>query len=178
MVYDLRVCPTDGTPLKDSSRYWHIVGSLVYPTVTLPNIAHAIHILRQFVCAPTSVHFGHLLHLLWCLCGTSSQFLLYAQDSQLQLHAYSDPTWTSDPTNHRSDTGYCILLGSSHAWKSKKQVVESCSSTEAELRELLTLLLRRSYGFDGCWLILVFLVMLPHLFYVTTQEPSKSPIIL
>lgn len=138
MVYDLRVCPTDGTPLKDSSRYWHIVGSLVYPTVTLPNIAHAIHILRQFVCAPTSVHFGHLLHLLWCLCGTSSQFLLYAQDSQLQLHAYSDPTWTSDPTNHRSDTGYCILLGSSHAWKSKKQVVESCSSIEAELRALDT----------------------------------------
>jgi hypothetical protein len=98
------------------------VGSLVYLTVTRPDIAHAVHILSQFVCAPTSVHFGHLL-----------------RDSPLQLHAYSDSTWASDPTDRRSIMGYCILLGSSPiAWKSKKQTVVSRSSTEAELRALAT----------------------------------------
>ena len=53
--------------------------------------------------------------------------------------AYLDSTWASDPTDHRSIIGYCILLGSSPlAWKSKKQVVVSRSSTKAELRVLAT----------------------------------------
>ena len=138
MDLHLQLRPTDGVPLKDPSRYRHIVGSLVYLTVTRPDIAHAVHILSQFVCAPTSVHFGHLLRVLRYLRGTSSQSLLYAHDSPLQLHAYSDSTWASDPTDRCSITGYCILLGSSIAWKSKKQAAVSRSSTEAELRALAT----------------------------------------
>ena len=115
------------------------MGSLVYLTITRPNIAHAVYILSQFVSAPTSVHFGHLIRVLRYLRGTLSQCLLYARDSPLQLHAYSDSTWASDPTDRRSITGYCILLGSSPlAWKSKKQSAISRSSTEAELRALAT----------------------------------------
>jgi len=139
MDLHLQLRPNDGTPLEDPSRYRHIVGSLVYLTVTRPDIAHAVHILSQFVSAPTSVHFGHLIRVLRYLRGTSSQCLLYARDSPLQLHAYSDSTWASDPTDRRSITGYCILLGSSPlAWKSKKQAAVSRSSTEAELRALAT----------------------------------------
>jgi len=59
--------------------------------------------------------------------------------SPLELHAYSDSTWASDPSDRRSVTGYCILLGSSPlTWKSKKQVAVSRSSIEAELRALAT----------------------------------------
>jgi hypothetical protein len=71
--------------------------------------------------------------------GTSSQCLFYAHDSPLQLRADSDSTWVSGPTDRRSITGYCTLLGSSPlAWKSKKQAAISRSSTEAELRALTT----------------------------------------
>ena len=71
--------------------------------------------------------------------GTSSQCLFYAHNSPLCLHAYSDATWASDPTDRRSVTGYCIFLGSSPlAWKSKKQSAVSRSNTEAELRALAT----------------------------------------
>ncbi|XP_066367989.1 uncharacterized mitochondrial protein AtMg00810-like [Miscanthus floridulus] len=139
MDMHLQLRATDGTPLQDPSRYRHLVGSLVYLTVTRPDIAHAVHILSQFVSAPTSVHFGHLLRVLRYLRGTSSRCLFYACDSPLQLHAYSDSTWASDPMDRRSITGYCILLGSSPlAWKSKKQAAVSRSSTEAELRALAT----------------------------------------
>jgi hypothetical protein len=134
MDLHLQLLPTDGIPLPDPSRYRHLVGSLVYLTVTRPDIAHAVHILSQFVSAHTSVHFGHLLRVLRYLRGTASRCLFYAHNSPLQLHAYSDSTWASDPTDRRSITGYCILLGSSPiAWKSKKQAVVSRSSTEAEL---------------------------------------------
>jgi hypothetical protein len=90
--------------------------------------------LSKFVSATTSFHYGHLLRVLRYLRGTNTQCLFYDSHSPLQLHAYSDATWASDPTDCRSTTGYCILLGSSHvAWKSKKQAALSRSSTEAEL---------------------------------------------
>jgi hypothetical protein len=43
--------------------------SLVYLTITRPDIAHAVYILIHFVCAQTSVHFGHLLRVLRYLRG-------------------------------------------------------------------------------------------------------------
>jgi hypothetical protein len=139
MELNLQLRPNDGTPLADPSRYRHIVGSLVYLTITRPDIAHAIHILSQFVSAPSSVHYAHLLRVLRYLRGTASQRLFYAKSSPLQLHAYSDSTWASDPTDRRSVTGYCIFVGTSPiAWKSKKQSAVSRSSAEVELRALAT----------------------------------------
>ena len=71
--------------------------------------------------------------------GTTSRRLFYANSSLLQLHAYSDSTWASDPVDRRSVTGYCIFLGTSLiAWKSKEQTAVSRSSAEAELRALST----------------------------------------
>ena len=92
MDLHLQLRPSDGTPLADPSRYRHIVGSLVYLTVTRPDIAHEVHILSQFVTTRTSVHYGHLLRVLRYLRGTSTRYLFYAQSSPLQLYA----TWAND----------------------------------------------------------------------------------
>jgi hypothetical protein len=107
--------------------------------MTRPAIAHGVHILSQFVSAPTSVHYSHLLCVLRYLKRTTCRRLFYARNNQLQLHAYSYSTWASDPIDRRSVTGYCLFLGTSLiAWKSKKQTVVSRSSAEAELRALAT----------------------------------------
>ncbi|XP_044428537.1 uncharacterized mitochondrial protein AtMg00810-like, partial [Triticum aestivum] len=139
MELHLQLCPSDGILLEDPSRYCHLVGSLVYLTVTRPDITHAVHILSKFLSAPTSVHYSHLLRVLRYLRGTSSRQLFYASSNQLQLHAYSDSTWASDPVDRHSVTGYCLFLGTSLiAWKSKKQTAVSRSSAEAELRAIAT----------------------------------------
>ena len=45
--------------------------------------------------------------------------------------------WVGDPTDHRSTTGYCFLLGSSLiSWRSKKQTHVARSNTEAKYRVL------------------------------------------
>ncbi|KAJ9566549.1 hypothetical protein OSB04_002515 [Centaurea solstitialis] len=125
--------PTNGVPLSDPSLYRTIVGSLVYLTVTRPDIAHTVHVVSQFVTAPTTVHWGAVLRILRYLRGTQFQSLLFPSTSSLKLSAYSDASWDSDPSDRKSTTGFCIFLGDSLiSWKSKKQDVVSRSSTEAE----------------------------------------------
>src|SRR5438128_7119079 len=137
MELHLRLRATDGVPLEDPTRYRHLVGSLVYLGITRPDISYAVHILSQFMSAPTSIHYGHLLRVLRYLRGTIDHRLFFSNSSSLQLHAYSDATWGTDPSDFKSISAYCVFLGSSLiAWKTKKQTVVSRSSAEAELRAL------------------------------------------
>ncbi|GKD87589.1 uncharacterized mitochondrial protein-like protein [Tanacetum coccineum] len=129
--------PTDGDPLPDPSLYQTIVGSMVYLTVTRPDISYAVHIMSQFVSAPTTVHWAAVLHILRYLRGTQFQTLLFPSTSALDLRAYCDSDWADDVVSHKSTTGFCIFLGNSLiSWKSKKHDVLSKSSTEAEYRAM------------------------------------------
>jgi hypothetical protein len=94
-----------------------------------------VHMLSQFVSAPTQLHYIHLLRVLCYLRGTITRCLFFPRSSPLELQTYSDATWASDPSNRRSLFTYCVFLGGSLiAWKTKKQTAFCRSSAEAELR--------------------------------------------
>ncbi|KAE8800338.1 Peptide chain release factor 1 [Hordeum vulgare] len=140
MELNVHLRTTDGDPLPDPTRYRHLVGSLVYLAVTRSDISYPVRILSQFVSGPTTVHYSHLLRVLRYLRGTISHRLFFPRSSSLQLHAYSDATWASDPSDRRSLSAYCVFLGGSLiAWKTKKQIAVSRSSAEAELRAMALL---------------------------------------
>jgi hypothetical protein len=53
------------------------------------------------------------------------------------LRAYGDADWVGNPTDRRSTTGYCFLLGSFFiSWHSKKQFIIARSNTKVEYRAL------------------------------------------
>ncbi|WVZ51873.1 LOW QUALITY PROTEIN: hypothetical protein U9M48_002974 [Paspalum notatum var. saurae] len=121
MELNLQLSAIDGEALDDPTCYRHIVGSLVYLGVTRPDISYSVHILSQFVSAPTQLHYSHLLLVLRYLRGTMSRHLFFPRSSSLQLQAYCDAIWASDSSDRRFLSAYCVFLGGSLiAWKTKK----------------------------------------------------------
>ena len=114
-----------------------MVGSLVYLTVTHPDISYVVHQVSQYLSTPRSTYYATVLRILQYLKGTLFHGLFYLAQPPFVLHAFSDADWARDPTNRRSITGYCFLLGSSLiSWLSKKQTFVAHSNTEAEYRAL------------------------------------------
>ncbi|XP_028100524.1 uncharacterized protein LOC114299893 [Camellia sinensis] len=128
-----RLTPLDGTLLSDATLYRQLVGSLVYLTVTRPDIAYAVHIVNQYMSAPRTPHYDALVCILCYFKGILFHGLHYSTHSSLQLRAFSDADWAGDPIDQRSITGFCFFLGNSLiSWRSKKQSLIACSSAEAE----------------------------------------------
>lgn len=134
---NVRFTPQDGTLLDDATLYRQLVGSLIYLTVTRPDISYVVHLVSQFMAAPRSTHYAAVLQIIRYIKGTLFYGLHYSVASPLILRAYSDADWAGDPSDRRSTTGFCIFLGDSLiSWHSKKQTLTARSSTESEYRAL------------------------------------------
>jgi hypothetical protein len=113
MKLNIHLTPTDGEPLEDPACYHYIVGSLVYLGVIRSDTSYSVHILSQFVFSLTQIHYSHLLRVLRYLRGIISCCMFFPRSTSLQLQAYCDATWASDPSNRHSISAYCVFLGGS-----------------------------------------------------------------
>ena len=86
--------------MSNPSLYRQLVGSLVYLTVTRPDISYAVHQVSQYLSAPRSTHYATVMRILRYLKGTLFHGLFYSAQSLLVLHAFSDADWVGDPDVH------------------------------------------------------------------------------
>ena len=82
--------PSGGKPLSNPSLYRRLVGSLVYLTVTRPDISYAIHQVNQYLSTPRSTHYAAVLRILRYLKGTLFHGLFYSAQFPLVLRAFSN----------------------------------------------------------------------------------------
>ncbi|XP_028093705.1 uncharacterized protein LOC114293777 [Camellia sinensis] len=118
-LVDPQTCltPLDGHLLSNATLYRQLIGSLVYLTVTRPDIAYVVHIVSQFMAAPRSPHYDALVRM-----------LRYLKDTMFHY-------WAGDPTNRRSSTRFCFFLGDSLiTGHSNKQTLVARSSTESVIQ--------------------------------------------
>ena len=69
--------PSGGKPLSNPSLYRRLVGSLVYLSVTRPDISYVVHQVSQYLSAPQLTHYAVVLRILRDLKGTFFHGLFY-----------------------------------------------------------------------------------------------------
>ena len=75
----------DGESLSNVTLYKQLVGSLIYLTVTRPDISYTVHVVSQFMAAPRSPHYDVVLRILRYLKGTKFFGLHFSSHSSLTL---------------------------------------------------------------------------------------------
>lgn len=75
------MAPTKGGPLSGPHQYQRLLGKLIYLISTRLDIVYYVHILTQFMQAPTSKHMQATKKLLRYLAGNPSQDVLLASTS-------------------------------------------------------------------------------------------------
>ena len=88
--YNCRLNSHDGEPLSDATLYRQLVGSLIYLTVTCPDISYVVHIVSQFMAALRSPHYAVILKILRYMKDTIFDGLHFYSHSSLTLQAYLD----------------------------------------------------------------------------------------
>jgi histone deacetylase 1/2 len=129
----------EGEPLlaADITHYRSVVGALQYLTLTRPDIAFSVNNVRQFLHAPTEVHWSAVKRILRYLQHTPSLGLFIQKSDSLLLSGFVDADWAGCPDDRRSTGGHAVFLGGNLvAWSSKKQPTVSRSSTEAEYKSV------------------------------------------
>uniref|UniRef100_A0A3Q7HN67 Uncharacterized protein n=1 Tax=Solanum lycopersicum TaxID=4081 RepID=A0A3Q7HN67_SOLLC len=89
------ISQSNGTLFSKATHYLTLVGSLIYLTFTLSDIAYVVHIVSQFMVAPCSTHYFVVLRIV--------RYVI--------IKSYADVDWGRDPFDRHSTTSYYIFLG-------------------------------------------------------------------
>jgi len=128
---------TTSEPLRSINYYQHLVGRLIYLTITRPDITYAVSLASQFMHAPTVFHLCLVKRILRYLKGSASRGIVMTNHGHTQITGYSDSDWAGNAIDRKSTTGFCMFVGGNPvSWQSKKQHVVARSSAEAEYRAM------------------------------------------
>lgn len=117
----------------DTTLYKQLVGSLMYLTVTRPDLMFVVCLISRFMADPKEEHMTIAKRVLRYLKGTLDFGVFYKRSSNLSVLGYTDSDYARDLDDRKSTSVYVFLLnGAAVCWSSRKQSIVTLSSTEAE----------------------------------------------
>ncbi|XP_062098605.1 secreted RxLR effector protein 161-like [Humulus lupulus] len=135
MEANAKLCAHEGKDLQDGAMYRQLVGSLIYLTLTRPDISYAVGVASRYMQQPKNPHLEAVRRMLRYVKDTINYSLLYKKGDEIKIVGYCDADYAGDHDTRRSTTGYVFMLGSGVvSWCSKRQPTVSLSTTEAEYR--------------------------------------------
>ncbi|XP_059064400.1 secreted RxLR effector protein 161-like [Cryptomeria japonica] len=119
----------------DSTLYRQLIGSLIYLTISRPDISYAVGVASRFMEEPYVQHWKMEKRILRYIKGTINFGLYYSHTKNAHIYGYCDSDFARDSIDRKSTSGYVFKLGiGAITWNSKKKSTIALSSTEAKYR--------------------------------------------
>lgn len=104
MEQNVKLSKTDEETLPDASCYRHLIGCLLYLTVTRPDITYSVQILSQFLDSPKQSHYHAAMQVLRYIKNSPGRGILLSSTNSTQLQAYCDSNWDGCSDSRHSVT--------------------------------------------------------------------------
>lgn len=109
-----------GKDIEDPTMYMKMVGSLIYLTLTRPDISFVVGVLSRYMQNPKRPHLNAIRRVLRYVKGSVGQGVMFKRESNSKLMGFCDADYAGDLDGRRSTTGYVFKYGSSPiSWLSK-----------------------------------------------------------
>ncbi|XP_071719062.1 uncharacterized mitochondrial protein AtMg00810-like [Rutidosis leptorrhynchoides] len=89
-----------------------MVESLIYLTITRPEIAYSVSIVSQFMQCLTNVHLDAAKMILRYVKGSMGHSLCYKKCDDYLLNGFVDADWMGNVNDRHSTLGCCFNMGS------------------------------------------------------------------
>nr|XP_027192901.1 uncharacterized protein LOC113787787 [Cicer arietinum] len=102
----------EGGVRVDDTLFKQVVGSLMYLTVTRPDLMFCVSLISRFRASPTMTHWLAAKRILRYVKGTINLGIFYRKgESNLKLVAFTDSDYAGDLDDRRSTSGFVFKLG-------------------------------------------------------------------
>jgi hypothetical protein len=121
MVVGCKLNKDDVSLDVDQRTYRSMIGSLLYITISYPDIMQVVGMVGHYQSNPKQSHLAAIKRIFKYFKGTMTYGLWYPKNHNFQLTAYSDVDWANCLDERKSTSGGAFFLGDSLvAWLSKK----------------------------------------------------------
>jgi hypothetical protein len=134
MVPSIKLMKNEDGKQVDMTQYKQMVCSFMYLSVNRSDLMFVVSLVSRYMERPISLHMQAIKRVLRNVKGSVDLGICYKRGvvSDEMLMAFSDSDYVGDQDDHRSTSGYVLMLnGGAVGWSLKKQPVVSLSILEA-----------------------------------------------
>ena len=91
-----KLCALEGKDLEDATMYRQLVGSLIYLTLTRPDISFAVGVMSRYMQSPKKTHLESVRRILRYVKSTLGYGIMYKKGGDCRLVGYCDADYTGD----------------------------------------------------------------------------------